>query len=90
MDVISVNLQEVRMQFVRTIVRGNELADIVDIPKEFRNRNVELLILPVENKVRSPKRKRKFNPEEFEGVLHLNPDVLEKELHRMRDEWERI
>ncbi len=45
------------MQFVRTIVQSNRLANIVDIPMEFRNKNVEVLILPLIDNESVPKKK---------------------------------
>ena len=78
------------MQFVRTVVESNRLVDIVDIPMEFRNKKVEVLILPL-HKIKLPsKKKQKFNPEEFEGILNIGKNDIEKEIKRMRDEWERI
>jgi hypothetical protein len=78
------------MQFVRTIVESNRLVDIVDIPTEFKNKKVEVLILPFHEKKRPSKKKKKFNPEDFEGILNIDKRDIEKEIKRMRNEWERI
>ncbi|MCF6462202.1 hypothetical protein [Clostridium sp. Cult1] len=37
------------MNFVRKIANSDVLADIIDIPKELRNKKVEIIILPYEN-----------------------------------------
>jgi len=74
--------QEVNMQFVRAIVESRCLENVVEIPREFKNRKVEILILPLQEK----KKKKEFNPEDFEGVLDLPPEVIESELHEMRNE----
>lgn len=37
------------MNFIRKITNSDVLADIIDIPKELRNRKVEIIILPYEN-----------------------------------------
>ena len=76
------------MQFVRTIVESNRLENIVDIPEEFKNQKVELLILPLLEKQR--KKKEKFIPDDFEGILNIDVGNLEKEIKRMREEWERL
>jgi hypothetical protein len=78
--------QEVNMQFVRAIVESSSLENVVEIPREFKNRKVEILILPLQEK----KKKKEFNPEDFEGVLDLTPGEIESELREMRDEWDRI
>lgn len=74
------------MQFVRAIVESSSLENVVEIPREFKNRKVEILILPLQEK----KKKREFNPEDFEGVLDLTPEEIERELREIRDEWDRI
>jgi hypothetical protein len=78
------------MQFVRAVVQGSKLDGIIDIPDAFRSKRVEVLILPFEEKVPASRRRKKFNPEDFEGALNIDPVELEKEIQRMRDEWERI
>jgi hypothetical protein len=44
------------MQFVRTIVESSRLGQVIDIPKELRNRKVEVLILPIPDEDRQKKR----------------------------------
>lgn len=78
------------MQFVRTVVESNRLIDIVDIPMEFKNKKVEVLILPFHKMKPPSKKKKKFKPEDFEGILNIDKKDIEKEIKRMRDEWERI
>ena len=75
------------MQFLRTIVESNRLEHVVKIPKEFRNQKVEVLILPLPAKKR--KTRKEFNPDDFEGILNIEPNVIEEEIESMRDEWER-
>jgi hypothetical protein len=76
------------MQFVRAIIDSNRLENIVDIPGEFRNQKVEVLILPLPE--RKKKKKKEFNPDDFEGILDIPADDIEKEIKNMRDEWERF
>lgn len=82
-------MQEVSMQFVRTIVESSRLGQVIDIPKELRNRKVEVLILPIPDEDRQKKRET-LNPDDFEGILHLDVKEIDKEIQNMRDEWKRI
>jgi hypothetical protein len=78
------------MQFVRTIVESNRLETIVDIPEELKDQKVEVLILPFPADQPKKKNKKGFNPDDFEGILNIDPGVIEEEIKRMRDEWERF
>ncbi len=74
------------MQFVRTVIESNRLENIVDMPLEFKNRKVEVLILPL-SEIKQ-KKKEKFNPDDFEGILGIEPEVIETEIKNMRAQWE--
>jgi len=50
------------MQFIRSIVQGNKLANVIDIPPELWNKKVEVLILPIVDKKSSPRRKKNSIP----------------------------
>ena len=76
------------MQFVRTIVESNRLEQIVDIPKEFKNQKVEVLILPISDKKK--KKRAAFNPNDYEGILNVDIDRIDKQIRNMREEWERV
>lgn len=76
------------MQFVRTIVESNRLEKIVDIPKEFKNQKVEVLILPIYDKKK--KKRETFNPNDYEGILNVDIESIDNEIRNMREEWERI
>lgn len=75
------------MQFLRAIVESERLENVLDIPFEFKNQKVEVLILPLPEEKK--KQDKEFNPEDFEGILNLDPDEIEQEMKSMRDEWER-
>jgi hypothetical protein len=64
------------------------LESVVDIPTELRNQKVEVLILPLPEK--QGKKKKEFNPDDYEGILNIDAEDIEKEIKSMRDEWERI
>ncbi len=76
------------MQFIRTIVESNRLEKIVDIPKEFKNQKVEVLILPIYDKKK--KKRDAFNPNDYEGILNVDIESIDNEIRNMREEWERV
>jgi predicted metalloenzyme YecM len=79
---------EVKMQFVRAIVESSQLESVIDIPVEFKDQKVEVLILPLPREKK--KEKKEFNPDDFIGILKMDSEEIEKEIKSMRDEWERI
>jgi hypothetical protein len=42
------------MEFVRQVVNSNTLTSILDLPPSFRDVQVEVIVLPVEDKTASP------------------------------------
>ncbi|MBE6082481.1 MAG: hypothetical protein E7205_07325 [Tissierellaceae bacterium] len=65
------------MNFIRKITNSDVLADIIDIPKELRNRKVEIIILPYENENNSDIFKKKS----LRGALakYKNEELQKKE-----------
>ncbi|MFW6008640.1 MAG: hypothetical protein ACOCP8_05170 [archaeon] len=61
------------MDFVRKIIESDEIESIISLPNQLKNKKLELLILPLEEK----ETKKDFNPEDFKGSLNLE----EKELN---------
>jgi len=67
------------MNFIRTITNSSLLGNIIDLPPELRNRQVEILILPVEDEIkpqRLPAKERKSK-----GALkkYKNPALVKLE-----------
>ncbi len=64
------------MEFVRKVVNGTDLKDVVDIPDSFVNKKVEILVFPIEEQVRKSKKKKSLS-----GFLaqYAKPDLMEKE-----------
>lgn len=65
------------MIFVRKVANSDILADIIDIPKELKNKKVEIIILPYENASNSDVLSKKS----LKGALakYKNKDLQEKE-----------
>jgi len=73
------------MDFIRKIVNSNDLESIVSLPNELKNKKVEMLILPLEEK----ESRKNFKPEEFKGIINMKEEEIKKDLTDMRKEWER-
>ena len=71
------------MDFIRKIINSDDIESIVSLPNDLKNKKVEILILPLEEK-------KEFDPEKFKGITNLKEKNLKKELEDMREEWERI
>lgn len=64
------------MEFVRKVVNGTDLINIVEMPNSLINKKVEILIFPIEeNKTKNKKRKS------LAGFLaeYANPKLIGKE-----------
>ena len=64
------------MEFVRKVVNGTDLINVIDIPNSLINRKVEILVLPIEEKQKKAKKKKSIA-----GFLakYANPSLIEKE-----------
>lgn len=64
------------MEFIRKVVNGTDLINVIDMPKSLINKKVEILILPIEEKQKKIKRKKSIA-----GFLakYANPSLIEKE-----------
>ncbi len=61
------------MEFIREIINTDKLEGIIFIPESFKNKTVEVLILPIQNEKKGIGKLR--------GALkkYANPTLLEKE-----------
>lgn len=61
------------MEFIREIINSDKLENIIYIPESMKHKNVEILILPVQEK--------KSGIGKLRGALkkYSNPDLIEKE-----------
>lgn len=64
------------MEFVRKIVDGVDLKDVVEIPDSLINRKVEILVFPVDEKTKNKKKKKSLS-----GFLskYADKNLIEKE-----------
>ncbi len=64
------------MEFVRKIVNGIDLKDVVEIPNSLINKKVEILIFPVDETSKNKKKKKSLS-----GILSKYADtkLIEKE-----------
>ena len=71
------------MQVVRKILMGTELKDVIDIPNNLINKQLELLIIPIEE----PKKKIKTK-KSLSGFLskYANPNLINQEENVWQEE----
>ena len=69
------------MEYLRTTIDSSVLTPIINLPYSLRNKNVEIIVLPVEKTVNITKRKS------LKGCLnkYANPDLLALE----KDAWKK-
>ncbi len=72
------------MTFVRKIIDSQLLEGIVDIPRELKNKPIEMLLLPVGPP--QPDSRKPFDPKKFRGVTNINEKTLKKQIQELRDE----
>jgi hypothetical protein len=73
------------MEALRRIVQLDNLRPMIDIPPTFNYKKVEILILPVEEKIQATEKQVDFDPEKFFGISHIKN--IEQAIQEMRDEW---
>ena len=57
------------MEFVRQIVGGSELSNVMPLPMSLRSGKVEVIVLPIDEKARPPKLGGKNIDEMLEGSV---------------------
>lgn len=64
------------MEFVRKVVNGTDLKDIIDVPNSLINKKLEILVFPIDELPKKNKKKKSLS-----GFLskYANLDLLEKE-----------
>ena len=64
------------MEFVRKVINGTDLMNVVEIPSSLINKKVEILIFPIEENKKKTKRKKSLA-----GFLskYANTKLIEKE-----------
>ncbi len=76
------------MNFIRKIINADKLRKIISIPDDMKNQKVEVIILPVLESGSSKKKQKKFDPDDFSGVMKIKD--IDKKIQSVRDEWERV
>lgn len=76
------------MEAFRIIKKPTRRKITITLPKSFSDSPVEVILLPVGEKQESPP---VSNPEDYYGIgkSTLSIDEIDRELHKLRDEWER-
>ncbi len=74
------------MTAIRKIIENSSSSITIDLPEEYVNKKIEVLILPLEENAEQPK-KRKYDFSDFYGKLQWQGDAL-AEQRKLRDEWD--
>lgn len=70
------------MQAIRKIIETNSPSLTIELPEDYRNRKIEVIITPLENEIESKK-----SLSNFFGKLQWRGDGL-AEQKKIRDEWD--
>ncbi len=63
------------------VVPADKLQSVIPIPTEFQHKEVEVSI--------SLSRRKKFDPRKYRGLGTDTKEIIDRELVRMRGEWDR-
>jgi len=61
----------------------------IDLPREYLNHKVEILIFPLNESKQITETKKKFNANKYNGVMNLSKAELDSDISEMRSEWDR-
>lgn len=73
------------MEAIRQIIEKASVPLVVEIPEEYKDLKVEVVITPLEQKEVKPKKKYDFS--QFVGKLEWKGDTV-AEQRKLRDEWD--
>jgi hypothetical protein len=72
------------MEAIRKIIDHADNPLTIDLPEDFKNRKVEVIVLPIEEKEEP---KNKYNFSDLVGKLEWKGDAV-AEQRKLRDEWD--
>lgn len=73
------------MDAIRKIIERVTNPLTIDLPEEYKDQRVEVIVLPLESKYDEENKKYDFS--DLVGKLHWKGDAV-SEQRRLRDEWE--
>jgi hypothetical protein len=73
------------MEAVRKIIEHSSGSLTIEVPKEYDNRKLEVIVMPIDEDNKEAKKKYDFS--DLAGKLEWKGDAL-KEQRKLRDEWE--
>ena len=73
------------MEAVRKIIEKASVPLVVDIPDEYKDRKVEVIVLPLDEPAEEPN--KKYDLSEFYGKMSWQGNAL-AEQKKLRNEWE--
>lgn len=75
------------MNVVRKIIENASDTITIELPKEYQNKKVEVIVLPLEETPVVEEKHKKYDFSKFVGKLQWKGDAL-AEQRKLRDEWD--
>jgi hypothetical protein len=72
------------MKAIRKVIENASASLTIDLPQEYQNKTIEVIVLPLEEIEEQPK---KYDFSKFVGKLQWKGDAL-AEQRKLRDEWD--
>lgn len=72
------------MEAIRKIIENTSTSLTVDLPEEYQNITVEVIVLPLNKNEEQPE---KYDFSDFFGKMKWEGDALEEQ-RKLRDEWD--
>ena len=61
------------------LVQADKLKQVIPIPVEFENQELEIIItLP---------KKKEFNPDKYSTIFNISKDEIDRDIEHIRNEW---
>ena len=83
------------MNAIREIIEIHNNRIVIELPQCFRKTKVEVIILPLNNDedttepLSPPRQEKTMNFEQYFGITDIGEEIIERQLHTIRSEWDR-
>jgi len=75
------------MNVVRKIIENTSDTITIELPKEYQNKKVEVIVLPLEEAPVAEEKRKKYDFSDLVGKLKWEGDAV-AEQRKLRDEWD--
>jgi hypothetical protein len=74
------------MEALRHIIKSTNKSLIIDLPEEYSNKELEVIIFPLIDDKKEAQQKKKYDFSQFVGKLKWQGNALEEQ-KKLRNEW---